>query len=342
MTAQTSSDLPQDVRCFLVEGRSEDRIQGGITRRPFAELPPGDVVIRVVWSSLNYKDALAARGHPGVAKKLPHVPGIDAAGYVVQSEHDSYVAGRPVIVTGYELGATRWGGWSQYIRVPGEWVVPLPDGLTLRESMILGTAGFTAAMSVAALASHGLAPEAGPVVVTGATGGVGCLAVNMLSQLGYHVAAVSGKTEQHDWLRQLGAREILGRADVLDESPRPLLSARWAGAVDTVGGPILATLLRSVQVDGCVTACGLVAGTDLPLTVYPFLLRGIHLAGINSALCPYPKRRYLWQQMSTAWKPSQLNAVAQEVSLDAIVPRIDTILRGGIVGRTIVRVADDP
>jgi len=332
--------LPESIRCFLVERTEKERTSGSVTTRPFAELPDGDVVIRVAWSSLNYKDALAALGHPGVARKLPHVPGIDAAGYVVHSDADPFVPGRPVLVTGYELGAGRWGGWSSHIRVPADWVVPLPDGLTLRESMVLGTAGFTAAMSVAALAAHGISPDSGPIAVTGATGGVGCLAVSMLSRLGYHVAAVTGKADRKAWLADLGAREILARSDVLDTTPRALLSARWAGAVDTVGGPVLATLVRSTKVDGCVAACGLVGGADLALTVYPFLLRGVHLAGIDSALCPYAKRRALWRHLAGDWKPRDLDRLATDVVLDDVGPRIDAILAGRIAGRTVIRVGD--
>jgi acrylyl-CoA reductase (NADPH) len=326
------------VRCFLVN-KQNGQVTGRVATVDFADLPPGDVVIRVAWSSLNYKDALAATGHAGVAKKLPHVPGIDAAGEVVESSAAEFRTGDQVIVTGYELGAGRWGGYCELIRVPAEWIVPLPAGLTLRESMIFGTAGFTAARSLDALELHGVVPASGEVVVTGASGGVGSLAVAILARNGYSVAAVSGKPEAHDLLRELGAASVLGRDDVRDTSGKPLLAGRWAGAVDTVGGDMLATLLASTQQHGCVTACGLVGGADLHTTVYPFILRGVALAGIDSALCPMDRRRAIWNKLAAAWKPAGLEKLAHEISLDELPASIERILSGRMVGRTIVRVA---
>lgn len=332
--------MNDQVRCFLVEKQADGQATGRVTSVPFADLPPGDVVIRVAWSSLNYKDALAATGHPGVAKKLPHVPGIDAAGEVLVSSSARFRTGDAVIVTGYELGSGRWGGYSELIRVPAEWVVPLPAGLALRESMLYGTAGFTAARSIDKLLLNGVEPAAGEVVVTGASGGVGSLAVAMLAKLGYTVAAVSGKPEAAAMLRELGAATILTRQDVLDSSHKPLLAGRFAGAVDTVGGETLATLLASTKQHGCVAACGLVGGMELHTTVYPFILRGVTLAGIDSALCPMDRRLALWQKLSGEWKPEGLKRLAQEISLDELPMAVEQILRGGVTGRTLVRIAN--
>jgi acrylyl-CoA reductase (NADPH) len=247
--------------------------------------------------------------------------------------------GREVVVTGYELGAGSWGGWAELIRVPAEWVVPLPAGLTLRESMILGTAGFTAAQAVEAMRRRGIPPEKGEVAVTGASGGVGTLAVALLAKLGYRVAAVTGKPAAHDLLRRLGAATVLDRADVCDATDRPLLATRWAAAVDTVGGQTLATLVRSTGHRGLVAACGLVGGVELRMTVYPFLLRGVTLAGIDSAHCPMPERLEIWRKLSQEWNLPCLDDLATFVGLEGLEEKIGQILAGQIVGRTVVTLA---
>ena len=324
--------------CYLVEEQPDHSVFGRFVTRPLSDLPPGEVTIRVEYSSANYKDALAATGHRGVIRQLPHVPGIDAAGTVVASSAESHRAGEQVLVTGFDLGAGRWGGWAEYIRVPADWVLPLPQDWTPREAMILGTAGFTAAQCVMALERHEIQPGNGTVVVTGATGGVGCVAVLLLAQLGYRVAAVTGKADRHDWLRSLGAAEILPREAVVDATDRPLLSARWSGAVDTVGGRTLGTLLRSLQHRGCVAACGLVGGADLPITVYPFILRGCKLDGIDSALCPWPQRREVWRRLSQEWRVANLDRVAHEVALRDAGEVVRMLLAGQSVGRPILRV----
>jgi putative YhdH/YhfP family quinone oxidoreductase len=241
-----------------------------------------------------------------------------------------------VLVTGYELGAGHWGGFAEFVRVPAEWIVRLPKGLTARTAMIYGTAGFTAAQCVTAIVERGITPDRGSVLVTGATGGVGSLAVALLARLGYDVAAVTGKREQHEWLRRIGASTILGREDLLDDSNRPLLAARWAAAVDTVGGAPLSTALRSIDHRGCVAACGLVAGAELSVSVYPFILRGVTLAGIDSAKCPRPQRLEIWQKLAGPWRIDQLDDFVDEVTLDNLDDRIDKILHGQIVGRTLV------
>jgi putative YhdH/YhfP family quinone oxidoreductase len=345
--------LPESFRCYLVRKLGPDRVEAGVEERPTRDLPAGDVVIRVAFSSLNYKDAMAATGHAGVVKKFPHVPGIDAAGTVAESASRRFTPGDSVIMTGHELGAERWGGWAEYVRVPGEWVVPLPhktaelvaDGtrsvpatLTLEESMILGTAGFTAAQGVLALQQHGITPDRGEVVVTGATGGVGSLAVKLLAKLGYTVGAVSGKPDRHGWLRALGASRIIGREEMLDESSRPLLAAKYAGGIDAVGGKTLATLIRQTQHRGCVATCGVVGGGELPLTVYPFILRGVTLSGIDSAWCPEDRRAEIWRLLAIEWKLDGLNELATRVKLEDVGEQVQRILRGEVAGRVVVEI----
>jgi acrylyl-CoA reductase (NADPH) len=331
--------MPDDFRCWYVTEQETGDAAGGIERRPVDELPDGDVLIRVAYSSLNYKDALAATGHRGVVKSLPHVPGIDAAGVVIESDTDGVSVGANVLVTGYGMGAERWGGWGEFVRVPGEWVVPLPAGFTAERAMQYGTAGFTAARGVDLLRRNRVEPDDGDVVVTGATGGVGIVAVMLLAKLGYRVTAVSGKQDEHDLLRELGAAEVIGREAVDDISDRALLRGRWAGGIDTVGGNTLATLLRSTGQQGCIAACGLVGGTDLPLTVYPFILRGISLAGIDSALTPYADRVSIWERLAGDWNIDGLARISRTVPLSAVDESVRTILAGEIVGRTVVDVS---
>ncbi len=328
---------PESFRCFHVRKNADKSIESSVEARPLHELPPGEVLIRVQASSLNYKDALASQGNPGVARNFPHVPGIDSAGTVETSDSDKFKAGDQVLCTGYEQGAGQWGGWAEFVRLPAEWVVPLPDGLTLDESMIIGTAGFTAAQSVLSLVEHGIKPEDGPIVVTGSTGGVGVISVMLLAKLGYQVTAVSGKSDQYDWLRSLGASDVIGREEVTDDSTKPLLKARWAGAVDTVGGNTLATIIRSLDHRGVATACGLVGGTDLPLTVFPFILRGATLDGIDSAHCPHDRRLQIWNLLSTDWKLDNLNDLVTEITLDEAKATVDQMMQGKTHGRHIVR-----
>ena len=321
---------------YVVRKAADGTVSASVESVALNDLPSGEVLVRVAYSSLNFKDALASQGHPGVVRTFPHVPGIDCAGMVVESSSVDYRPGDEVLITGYELGAGHWGGYAGFVRVPAEWIVPLPSGLTIREAMIYGTAGFTAAQCVTAIAERGIKPHHGQVVVTGATGGVGSLAVAMLAKLDYEVAAVTGKENQHDWLRRLGANEILTRKDVLDDTDRPLLATRWAAGVDTVGGNPLTTILRSLQHRGCVAACGLVAGTDLPLTIYPFILRGVSLAGIDSAKCPRPQRLEMWQKLAGPWRIDRLGELTEEITLDELPDRVQKILAGQIAGRTIV------
>lgn len=337
MSAVYESD---EFPCYFVRRSPDGEVTGGVESMRHQDLPEGDVTIEVHWSSVNYKDALAASGHPGVAPVLPHIPGIDAAGRIVSSESSGSQVGQSVIVTGFELGAKHWGGWSGRIRVPHEWIVPLPPEMTEREAMIYGTAGFTAAQCVMRLQSAGILPGQGPICVTGATGGVGCLAVMLLGHLGYEVVASTGKLAAHDWLRRLGAAEVIDRDAVLTTPDKPLAAPRWAGAVDTVGGQTLASLLRSTHINGCVAACGMVGGVDLPLTVYPFILRGTVLAGVTSQNCPDQQRREIWTRLASDWRLPNLDEVVHTVTLAELSSVVDRIRAGELTGRWIVSLAD--
>jgi len=302
-------------------------------------LPKGDVLVKVHYSSINYKDALSATGNKGVTKKYPHTPGIDAAGEVVSSLDDKFKIGDKVIVTGYDLGMNTSGGFGQYIRVPSEWVVQLPEGLTLKESMIIGTAGFTAGISVLRLSTL-VKPSDGKIMVSGATGGVGSVALSLLSKLGYQTVAISGKETEYPFLRKLGAIEILPRADFQEVDKRPMLSAQYAGAIDTVGGPILENILKTLQPLGAVTTCGSVSATQLNMTVFPFILRGISLIGISAQNYPGALREPLWIKLATDWKPDNLLELYSEIRLEDIPETVALILQGKLKGRTIVNMLD--
>lgn len=301
------------------------------------DLPEGDVTIRVAYSGVNYKDGLACSPDGGIVRQYPFVPGIDLAGTVEASASDRFQVGDEVLVTGYGLGVSHFGGFSEMARVPAAWVVPLPQGLTLREAMIIGTAGFTAALSVYRLLANGVERSQGPVLVTGATGGVGSLAVAILARLGFEVTASTGKAGEADYLRRLGAKEVIGRSDVLDASAKPLLSQRWAAAVDPVGGATLASILRTLKYGGSVAVSGLTGGTGVETTVHPFILRGISLLGIDSVSCPAELRLKVWQLLGSDWKPDTLELMPHEIGLDALPSAAASILKGELVGRTIVR-----
>jgi len=299
------------------------------------DLAEGDVVIRGHYSSINYKDALAATGAGKIMRRFPLVGGIDVAGEVVISEDARYQAGDLVLVTGCGLGESHDGGFSEVVRVPADWVVPLPAGLTLFEAMALGTAGFTAAMCVEALRQHGLEPDGGDVLVTGASGGVGSIAVAILARLGYRVAAVSGKADADAFLRGLGASEILTREE-MSQPPRALEGQRWAGAVDTVGSTMLARVLAETNYGGCVAACGLAGGADLPTTVMPFILRNVSLRGVDSVMCPVERRKAAWQRLVQDLPAAALGEIGQVASLEQLPELADRITRGEIRGRVIV------
>ncbi|MEJ2154869.1 MAG: YhdH/YhfP family quinone oxidoreductase [Desulfobacteraceae bacterium] len=322
----------------LVVRETEDKTYlRGIEEKSTEELPEGDVLIKVHYSSLNYKDALSAAGNKGVTRKYPHTPGIDAAGVVARSTDDRFKAGDEIIVTSYDLGMNTAGGFGQYIRVPADWVVPLPGNLTLRESMCYGTAGFTAALSVFQLLEHNITPDSGEVLVSGATGGVGSIAVSILAKIGFNVAAVNGLKDRSDYLRSIGARTIIPIEEAEDKSGRPLLRGRWAGSIDAVGGDILATTLKTLHPYGVVACCGNAASADLPINVYPFILRGAVLIGIDSQNCPMVPRRKTWEKLASDWKIATMEEMVEEIELDGLSQRIDDMLERRHKGRTIIR-----
>jgi putative YhdH/YhfP family quinone oxidoreductase len=312
-----------------------ESIERGVTTMSAADLPADGVLVDVQWSSVNYKDGLASTPTGKVARISPIVPGIDLAG-VLAEDAPGMPAGTPVLAHGYDIGVARHGGFAQYARVPADWLVALPDGLTARESMIIGTAGFTAAMSVIALQDHGVSPDQGPVLVTGATGGVGSTAVGMLAALGYQVVASTGKPAEADFLTGLGAASVIDRAELAEESKRPLESTVWAGAVDCVGGVALANVLKKIHYGGSVAASGLTGGAGLPTTVIPFILRGVNLLGIDSVMCPIDRRRQIWQRIATDLKPAGLDSIGHDIGLDDLDEVLTAILRGEAVGRAVV------
>ncbi len=325
-----------DFRAFRVE-KTEAGFSRSVQTLDADTLPDGALTVAVAYSSLNYKDALSATGSPGVTKAYPHTPGIDAAGTVVASRDERFNVGDEVIVTSYDLGMNTPGGFGELIRVPAEWAVPLPGGLGLREAMVLGTAGLTAGLCLDALLAHGLEPEGGPVVVTGASGGVGSVAVALLAHLGFETLASTGTKAAHGWLRKLGASDILPRSELGEVTERPLLKARFAGAIDTVGGEPLSNIVKSLNPRAAVAACGLVAGPKLSLTVFPFILRGVSVLGIDSAACPMDVRRRVWEKLAGVWKVD-LSVATREVTLGELSGVIDDILAGVTQGRVLVRV----
>ena len=327
-------------KAFVVTETADKRYRRRIEEKTIDDLPPGEVLVEVRYSSLNYKDALSASGNRGVTRSYPHTPGIDAAGTVAESHDGRFNPGDAVIVTSYDLGMNTAGGFGQYIRVPADWVVPLPDGLTPREAMCYGTAGFTAALSVFKLTEFGVQPQHGEVLVSGATGGVGGIAVAILAKLGYPVAAVNGKVDAADYLREIGARRVISIEEATDTSGRPLLKNRWAGSIDAVGGDILATAIKSVHANGVVTTCGNVASPELPINVYPFILRGVSLVGIDSQNCPMPARRAAWNKLAGEWKIPQMEAVVEEITMADLEDRVVRMLNRQHRGRAVVRIGE--
>jgi acrylyl-CoA reductase (NADPH) len=331
--------MPNSSFKAMVVTENEDKtFSRAIVQRKVSDLPEGELLIAVAYSSLNYKDALSASGNKGVTRNFPHTPGIDAAGTVVESSAAHFAKGDEVVVTGFDLGANTDGGFAQYVRVPASWAVKRPAGLTLKEAMVYGTAGFTAALSVLRLQESHVEPSSGDILVTGATGGVGCLAVGILAQAGYRVVAATGKTTEKSFLTRLGAAEVVSRETVDDQSGRPLSKSLWAGVVDSVGGNILATAIKSTNYGGVVTCCGNVASAELHTTVFPFILRDVRLIGIATPDCPADIRATLWQKMSTDWKLSSFDAVTIDCSLEKLEEQIEKILKGQIRGRVVVDV----
>jgi acrylyl-CoA reductase (NADPH) len=330
-------------KAFVVR-EQDDSFQRAIEECCLADLPPGEVLIRVHFSSLNYKDALSASGNRGVTKKYPHTPGIDAAGVVASSTVPQFRVGDEVLCMCYDLGMNTPGGFGEYIRVPAAWVLPKPEPLSLLETMQIGTAGFTAAQCIDKLLALGLQAEQGPVLVTGATGGVGSLAVALLAQLGFVVTAVTGKESEHDFLKQLGCTTVLNRQQAIGRASAALLRERWAGVVDTVGGEILAGALKATRYGGIVTCCGNAASGDLAVTVYPFILRGISLIGIDSAECPLSRRKEIWEKLAGPWRlllKDLLANLCQQITLEQLSHTIDAMLAGQTRGRIVVDLREE-
>jgi len=319
---------------FWVE-KGDDGFKRSIIEREVDDLPAGDVLVEVRYSSLNYKDGLSATGNPGVTRNFPHTPGIDVSGVVLDSASPDFAAGDEVIVIGFDLGMNTPGGFGQRIRVPAGWVVKMPAGLTLHSSMILGTAGFTAAECIDKLEAAGMTPDGGPVLVTGASGGVGSVAVKILAHLGYEVAALTGKPEQHDFLKGLGAQQILSREEAAEGTDKPLLGERWGGVVDTVGGDILFNAVKSLRYGCSLAACGLVAGAAFQATVLPFLLRNVNLLGIDSVELPLADKERIWGRLANEWLVD-LGELEETLTLETLSDAIDRILAGAMVGRGVV------
>ena len=328
-----------DFRALWVE-KTEAGYTRNIVTRNTADLPEGDLLIDVAYSSLNYKDAMSATGAPGVTRKYPHTPGIDAAGIVLETTSSEFAIGDEVIVTGFDLGMDTAGGFGQRIRVPSDWVVKKPAGLSLKESMILGTAGFTAALAIKKLEGVSMNPQNGPVLVTGATGGVGSVAVRLLSMLDYEVHAVSGKPEQHEFLKSLGASEIISREDASANAERPMSRETWGGVIDTVGGDILVNGIKGLRYGQSLAACGLVNSPSIRGTVLPFILRHVNLLGIDSVQLPIDQKQEIWNVLSSAWKIDDIDALATNLTLNDVSDAVETILNGQMVGRCVVDLND--
>ena len=333
-------NAPETYHALVVREDRNNDIVRSIENKSIHELPEGDLLVRVQFSSLNYKDALSASGNRGVTRSYPHTPGIDAAGVVVKSDARDFKSGDEVIVTSYDLGMNTPGGFGQYIRIPSAWAVPMPRAMTPRVSMMYGTAGFTAGLSVWQLLKDGIQPSDGQILVTGATGGVGSIAVAVLSRLGYRVAAVNGRNDATSFLKDIGANTVVSRKDAVDTGNRPLLKGCWAGVVDAVGGDVLATALRSAKPYATVTCCGNVADAAVPMTVYPFILRGVKLVGIDSQNCPMALRREIWENLAKPWRIDNLEKLVSEIGLDELDAAISQMLSGKTPGRKLVNLAE--
>lgn len=309
---------------------------GKLVRLTTDELPPGEVLIQVRYSSLNYKDGLAIAGKPGVVRKFPMIPGIDLAGVVIESSAAELPAGTEVAVTGCGLGEKHWGGYAGYARVQAEWCVPIPSPFSLRQAMAIGTAGFTAMQCVDALERHDALPGGPEIAVTGAGGGVGSIAIALLAARGFRVTASTGRAALSEYLRSLGATDIIDRQVLSAESAKPLEKERWGGAVDTVGGATLASLIRQMRANASIAACGLAGGTDLPTTVLPFILRGVNLLGINSVEVPNAERRRIWQRLGETMPLEKLDSLTTEIPLERVPLHAPSILEGEVQGRIVV------
>lgn len=301
------------------------------------DLPQNGTLIRVYFAGLNFKDALSATGNKGVTRKFPHTPGIDACGEIVETDSTDFAIGEKVIVTSYDLGMNTFGGFGQYINVPSSWIIKLPENFSPFDSMVYGTAGFTAALALYKMELNGQTPEMGPILVTGASGGVGSLAVAILAKAGYEVIASTGKAKSHAYLKKLGATEIIDRESPKDDSKKPMLSSRWAGIIDTVGGETLAGAIKSLGPNGNVAVCGLVGSPFYQTSVFPLIIRGVNILGVESAECGMPIRKKVWANLAGKWAVPQLEEIGKEISLEELSEAIDLILAGKTQGRLVVK-----
>ncbi|RAS71552.1 NADPH:quinone oxidoreductase family protein [Priestia endophytica] len=322
----------------LVVDKGDDEFSVKVKKLSLESLPQSDVLIKVYYSGINYKDGLVSIPDGKIVKNYPFIPGIDLVGKVVSSKDPRFQEGEEVIATSYEIGVSHFGGYSEYAHIPGDWIVPLPKNLTLKEAIVLGTAGFTAALSIQRLEENRVSPEKGAVLVTGATGGVGSLAVSMLAKRSYHVVASTGKGEEHEYLYKVGANEIISRDDVYNGEIKALSKQKWQGAIDPVGGNTLASILSHIQYGGSVAVSGLTGGNKVPTSVFPFILRGVNLLGIDSVYCPMAMRQKVWERLATDLKPDNLlDFIQNEISIDELPEYLPTILKGKIRGRVIVK-----
>ncbi len=325
-------------KALVVEETSEGKFVATIKDKLITDLPQGELLIKVMFSGLNYKDALSASGHRGITRRYPHTPGIDAAGIVIESVSPDFSQGDEVVVTGYDLGMNTSGGFAQYIRVPAKWAVHKPANLSLKECMIIGTSGFTAASAVYEFIKHGIEPGSGKILVTGASGAVGSMAVSMLAEAGYRVVASSGKTAATSWLKKLGADEVIGRDEVNDLTEKPLLPPRWIAAIDTVGGNTLSTVIRSTADRGIVTNCGMLASNKLDVSVFPFILRAVRLVGIASAETPMARRLEIWNLISGKLKFTGLDKIYHPISLQEVPEALEQMLKASTTGKILVEI----
>ncbi len=328
------------MKAFVVEKVGEKEFISSIQDIPTPKCEENEVVIKVSYSSLNYKDALSSVGNPGVSRNFPHVTGIDVAGTVFESTSPIFKVGERVLVTGYDMGMNSDGGHAQFVKIPASWVARIPDSISDKEIMTFGTAGLTAALSVNELIENGIKPESGDILVTGATGGVGSIAIAILSKLGYNITAISGKKDRVDFLKKIGANEVILREEFEEESKKPLLSEKYAGVVDTVGGKILANALKQIKYDGVATCCGLTSSHELNTNVFPFILRGIRLIGIDSVECKLEKKQAAWEKLASRWKINSLNTIINEISIDEIKVAYEHLLSGKAVGRYVVKIKE--
>lgn len=328
------------MKAFVVDKIADNEFTTEIRELSIPKCKENEIVIKVTYSSLNYKDALSSIGHPGVTRKFPHITGVDVVGTVYESTSPVFKIGERVLVTGYDLGMNSDGGHAEFVKVPASWVARVPDSITDKEIMTFGTAGLTAALSINELITNGIKAENGDILVTGATGGVGSIAVSILSKLGYNVTAITGKKEKFEFLKKIGANEVISREDFMQSSNKPLLSEKYSGVVDTVGGEILAQSLKVLKYDGVATCCGLTSSQDLNINVFPFILRGVRLIGIDSVECKLEKKQLAWEKLASKWKINTLNNLTNEISLYEIKEAYEKLLSGKAVGRYVVKIKE--